>query len=81
MSIELSKTAYELVKSRLPETDAKTIQEYIYDVNEWGLGMETLVDSLLEEDIPVTKEQKRAILKAMSSMNLDRSQETLRIEK
>lgn len=77
--LALSKAAFELVKDRIPQTDIETVRGFIYDHNEWGLGMETIVDAFLAENIAVTTEQKDAILAAMDAMSLDRCQRKLRV--
>jgi hypothetical protein len=80
-NLELSKKAFELVKDLIPSYSVEDIRGWIYDYGEWGLGVESIVDVLLEEDIPVTVAQKKAIVDAMDSMGLDRSQhEILLIE-
>ncbi|TQV75660.1 MafI family immunity protein [Denitrobaculum tricleocarpae] len=75
---QLSKTAFELTKSRVASADAEDIRAYLYEHNEWGLAMETLVDVLLEGDIAISSEQKAAIMDAMNAMELDRGQVALR---
>ncbi|MEL6804301.1 MAG: MafI family immunity protein, partial [Bacteroidota bacterium] len=59
--------------------DAKIIRNYIFEHNEWGLGMETLVDVILEQDIVISPEQKQAVMTAMSAMGLQRSQGKIRV--
>jgi len=78
-NLELSKTAFETIKDRLPEPSVKDIREYIYDYNEWGLGVEMIVDVLLEDDIAITNSQKKAIVKAMDAMGLDRLQHEISV--
>lgn len=75
----LSKLAFEVVSEKLKETDSEAIREYIYDVNEMGLGIETLIDVLLEDDIPISTNQYDAIVEAANSMGLDRGQHKLRV--
>lgn len=76
---KLSEKAFELSRSLLSPEDAERIRADIYDHNEWGLAMETLVDVLLEEEIAVSLDQKRAILDAMDAMGLDRGQSELEV--
>ena len=64
----------------VPSESAEIIRAFIYDHNEWGLGIETLVDVLLEEDIAVSADQKDAISLALSEMGVDRHQSLLRVE-
>ena len=67
---QLSENAFELTKPLLPVKDAEEIRAYIYDHNEWGLGIETLAACLLEDEIPVSWQQKHAITAAMKAMGL-----------
>ncbi len=76
-NLDLSKAAYEAVEELLPDNVASTIREFIYDVNEWGLGVETIIDALLEYDIHVSRDQKSAIDVAADSMGLERGQANL----
>ena len=78
-NLELSKTAFELVEDRIPPADAKLIREYIFDHNEWGLGVETIVDVLLEDEIAITAAQRDAIVAALDAMDIDRSQHLLSV--
>lgn len=74
-----SENAFELTKPLLPGKDAEDIRAYVYDHNEWGLGMETLVACLLEEKILVSWEQKHAILVAMEAMGLEQNQSKIEV--
>ena len=75
----LSERAFELTRSLLPPKEAEVVRAYIYDHNEWGLGIEMLLDVLLEDVISISADQKGAIVEAMSEMGLDRSQSLLRV--
>jgi hypothetical protein len=77
--LSLSETAFNLVESRLSQLGSMTVRQYIFDHNEWGLGMEILVDILLEKDIAISSEQKQAIQSAMNAMKLDSSQNDIRV--
>ena len=78
-NLELSKVAFEAIRSLLPRTSAEHIREYIYDHNEWGLGVEMIVDVLLEEDIAITGPQKKAIFDALEAMRLHVGQQEIRV--
>ena len=78
-NLELSKLAFEATKDQLPESSANDIRELIYEYNEWGLGVEMIVDVLLGDDIAITGSQKKAIVDAMDEMGLDRSQQGIRV--
>ncbi|MEO1322302.1 MAG: MafI family immunity protein [Pseudomonadota bacterium] len=80
-NLELSSTAFSQLEQTLSTADAKIIRDYIFEHNEWGLGMETLVDVILEQDIAISPDQKQAVLTAMSAMGLQRSQEKIRVSK
>jgi len=73
----LSEHAFELARDLLDADQAKEISEFIYKYNEWGMGLETLVDVLLEDNIAVSSDQKKAIMVAMREMGLDRNQTLL----
>jgi len=77
--LSLSEEAFNLVESRLAQVDATTVREYIFDHNEWGLGMDILVEILLEQNIAINIEQKQAIIVAMDEMNLENSQNDIRV--
>ena len=77
----LSVLAFELSKHRLGAADFELVRDYMYEHNEWGLGVETLVDIIVNEDIAVTLKEKEAICAAMNAMQLRRSQEKIRVVK
>ena len=56
-NLELSKAAFEAIEGLLPESSADDIRALIYDYNEWGLGVEMIVDVLLDKDIAITGSQ------------------------
>lgn len=78
-NLELSSFAFSQLEETLSTADAKIIRNYIFEHNEWGLGMETLVDVILEQDIVISQDQKQAVVTAMSVMGLQRSQEKIRV--
>ncbi|MEL6725650.1 MAG: MafI family immunity protein [Pseudomonadota bacterium] len=78
-NLELSSFAFSQLEQTLSTADAKIIRNYIFEHNEWGLGMETLVDVILEQDIVISPEQKQAVMTAMSAMGLQRSQGKIRV--
>ena len=57
------------------------IHEYINKNNEWGLGIETLIDVLIEENKSIEKEQYNNILLAMTNMGLDQSKRVVELVK
>ncbi|MBL8000517.1 MAG: MafI family immunity protein [Flavobacteriales bacterium] len=46
------------------------VSDYINRHNEWGVGMDVLVDSLIDGKIRITPEQFTLIEQAMASMGL-----------
>ena len=72
-SIELSNIALLACKKLLSSKEYSEIHDYINKYNEWGLGMETLIDSLYEEKQYLEKEQFEKIKEAMVSMGLSES--------
>ena len=77
--LQLSKKAFELVEDRIPVASLRFIRQNIYDYNEWGLGVETIVDALVEDEIAITTAQRDAIVEALDAMGLDRSQDLLTV--
>ena len=78
-NLELSKAAFEAVKDHLPESSAKEIRRYIHEYSEWGLGVEMIVDVLLEHDVAITGSQKKAILDALDAMSVYVGQHELKV--
>lgn len=68
--IDLCNAALESVRGRIPDGLYKDVHEDINRFDEWGLGMETLVDQLTELDIKITLDQFLSIERAMASMAL-----------
>lgn len=69
--LALSKKAYISIEKLLPESDRQQIYEFIYLHNEWGLGIETIIDVIHEENIRVTDIQLQAIKNACNAMKID----------
>lgn len=76
---DLSAAAFHAVRDLLPDRDAGSIRGYIYEANEWGLGVEAIIDALVECNIEISQFQKRALDAAADSMGLDRDQTKLRV--
>ena len=68
--IDLCNRALEAVQAIIPAGLHRDVRAYINDYDEWGLGMEVLIDQLAEFDIKITREQRRLIQEAMDSMGL-----------
>jgi hypothetical protein len=78
-NLELSKKAYIAVAPKLEEKIRSDIYEYIHEVNEWGLGVETIIDYLVEEEIELSKEEMEALSEAASSMAINRGLEMVKV--
>lgn len=70
-NLELSKQAYAVLARKLEESIRKDVYGYIHEVNEWGLGIETIVDYLVEEEIELSPAEMEALSKAAISMQID----------
>jgi len=79
INLERSIVDFELVKDRIPARVAESIRKDIYVHKKWGLGVETIVDVLLEDEIDVSIAQIDAIVEAMNAMGLKRSQHKIRV--
>ena len=62
--------ALEAVRSVIPADLYTEVHDYINRHNEWGLGIETLIDGLSELELRITAEQFALIEAAMASMGL-----------
>ena len=71
--IELCNKALEVCQQLLDEEMYSEIHDYINKYDEWGLGIEMLIDTLSEDDIKIELDQHKLILVAMESMGLDQS--------
>jgi hypothetical protein len=76
-SQDLSVAAFHAVRDLLLDKDANAIRGYIYEANEWGLGVEAIIDTLVECNVEISQFQKRALDAAADSMGLDRDQAKL----
>jgi hypothetical protein len=58
------------VRALIPADLHKEVSDYINRYDEWGVGMELLIDQLSELGIQITQEQFKLIEAAMASMKL-----------
>lgn len=72
--IDLCNRALDSVRSIIPPPLCADVSDYINKQDEWGIGMEILIDQLGEFDIPITLEQLGLIEAAMKSMDLAKSE-------
>ena len=68
--IDLCNRALEAVRPFIPADLHTMVHDYINRHDEWGLGIETLIDGLSELEIRITTEQFALIEAAMASMDL-----------
>ncbi|WP_165219971.1 MafI family immunity protein [Aquisphaera insulae] len=66
--IDLCGEALEAVRSSIPPDLFRDVDDYINRFDEWGLGMEVLIDQLGELDIVISPEQFDLIRAAMDSI-------------
>lgn len=58
--------------AKLEESIRRDIYEYIHKVNEWGLGVETVIDYLVEENTELSPGEMEALSEAATSMAINR---------
>jgi len=71
--IDLCNQALEAGRPAIPADLFRDVHDYINRFDEWGLGMEVLIDQLAESDIKISREQFDLIEAAMDSMDLGQS--------
>ncbi len=71
--IDLCNAALEAVRPAIPTDLFRDVDDYINRFDEWGLGMEVLIDQLAEFEIEISREQFGLIKTAMDSMGLGES--------
>lgn len=74
--IDLCGEALKAIRSSIPRDLFRDVDEYIKRSDEWGLGMEVLIDQLAELDIAISPEQFDLIRAAMDSMGRARATES-----
>ena len=79
--ITLCNNALNSVKGTISEHHFKEVSGYINKHNEWGLGMEFLIDWLIDEETSIVQKQYEKIQVAMSAMNLGDSSRMNYLEK
>jgi hypothetical protein len=68
--IDRCNRALEAVRSVIPADLYTDVHDYINRHDEWGLGIEILVDGLIEWELRITAEQFALIEDAMGAMGL-----------
>jgi len=71
--IMLCNTALNSVKDIIAEHQFQKAYNYINQHNEWGLGMEFLIDWLIEEETKINNTQYEKIRIAMLAMDIENS--------
>lgn len=69
--IELCNTALAGVRDVIPTGLFGEVHDFINRFNEWGIGIELLIDQLIELDVKISCSQFSRINAAMTSMGLD----------
>ncbi len=67
--IELCNQALEPFRPQLPPSLYREVHDLINRYDEWGIGMEFLIDWIGEFEIEITAEQLRKIEAAMTAMD------------
>lgn len=68
--IDLCNRALDSVQAQVPDDLYQDIHDYVNKHDEWGLGMEILIEHLSEYEIKISLEQYRTTEQAMASMGL-----------
>jgi hypothetical protein len=68
--IDLGNRAFVAVSHLLPDDLSRDVDDCINRFDEWGLGMEVLIDQISEFEIKITPEQFRLIQTAMAARNM-----------
>ena len=68
--IDACNIALRSVSDVIPAELQADVSGYINEFDEWGLGVEILIDQICEFDIQVNETQCNAIVEAMESMGL-----------
>lgn len=68
--IDLCNRALAAVRPTIPANVYLDVHDYINRFDEWGLGMEILIDHLSDVDTKITREQFALIKEAMASIGL-----------
>lgn len=71
--IDACNAALEITRGSISDERYSEVSYYINEVNEWGLGIEFLIDWICDDDIAISETQRDCILSALTSMGLDKS--------
>jgi hypothetical protein len=77
--IDLCNRALEAVRHAISADSFYDVHEYINRFDEWGLGMEMLIDWLTEFDVEISGEQFGLIQATMDSMGLGECNRIIRL--
>ena len=72
-NIKLCNIALEANKNLIDSEAYEEISDYINKNNEWGIGIEMLIDILCEEESQIEKDQFKKIKEAMKSIGLEKN--------
>lgn len=68
--IDLCNRALDAVREVVPAHIRNDVHDYINRFDEWGVGLETLIDALIDGEINITPQQFDLIHEAMASIEL-----------
>lgn len=80
-TIRLCNDALKSCKPLLSERMTLEISEYINLHNEWGLGMEFLIDAITEDELNISIDQFQNVQVAMVAMGLSNSERLEELKK
>ncbi len=78
--IDLCTKALQAVRPDIPPDLFGAVDDYINRFDEWGLGMEVLIDQLAELGVEISPQQFGLIREAMDSMGLGQSDRVFYLE-
>ncbi|MDR2195251.1 MAG: MafI family immunity protein [Gallionellaceae bacterium] len=80
-NIDLCNLALESVRAVIPDHLHSHVHDYINRFDEWGLGMEMLIDQISEFEIKISSEQFAFIERAMEAMGMGKSHRVMYLHK
>ena len=79
-TIKLCNDALNSCASSIARESSSEISEYINTYNEWGVGIELLIDLLIEDHKKISENQFKLIETAMSAMGLENSERVIHLK-
>ena len=78
-TIKLCNDALNSCASLIARESSTEISEYINKYNEWSVGIELLIDLLIEDQKKISENQFQLIETAMSAMDLENSERVIHL--